>query len=769
MKKIKPDDYYNNGIFEMARYGEFIEFKNNMPENIKNKIKTELSDNYEETKNKINETIEKIKNIVKKQNSVELLKMATFMSKMNYINIYSELQIEREAIIATQALKYIQATIVSQKNENIEKFEEGKYYEILNLIEELYVLLDRFIISYCIKFNKNNEEIKLIEASFLLNFVDGKRYSFQEIIAIKELLYPYKEIFYECFKFDINLFFDGMEKIQHAFTHGLNDNIRKMDSIMKIVNLAAPSQKEMKKSREVIDNLIGLGLHNVSKITNWPKEFIHELSYEIGECKNFFDDSEYSGWPIFKNPLRRKPFIILNGSAYCLSIQDLFDNIYRIILKIMRNKLPEKSSEINHIQGETAEFTVGSLFKKIIPDSKVYISNYYHIRGQKEMGENDLIITYDNNLILVEVKSGAYTPDFAIENFESNIKSIKSLIEKADNQNKRTLEYFYSREECPIYDSNNSNKEIKTTIKIGEYKNIIKFCITVDSFNEIEAQAEKIKYCNLNDETIVISLDDFRVYAEYFSSPTKFFHYIEQRKRAISVNQLELKDELDHLGMYIEKNMYSLYASKMKANKTNFYGFREELDKYFQSLYLKEENIKKPEVRNPKIIEDIIKFCDKNHIHNSVAMTNYLLDICIEDKEELNNSIEKLLKENKICENPKTIFMSGEYSLLTFIHKGTQRNLEEERNHSIAVMKISNIEKMLELHLFFNIEDELDKIEFNFLNINDIEYDKEKILNVVKELKEQRLKRINKKKIGRNEKCPCGSGKKYKKCCGKNE
>ena len=89
MKKIKPDDYYNNGIFEMARYGEFIEFKNNMPENIKNKIKTELSDNYEETKNKINETIEKIKNIVKKQNPVELLKMATLMSKMNYINIYS--------------------------------------------------------------------------------------------------------------------------------------------------------------------------------------------------------------------------------------------------------------------------------------------------------------------------------------------------------------------------------------------------------------------------------------------------------------------------------------------------------------------------------------------------------------------------------------------------------------------------------------------------------------------------------------------------------
>ena len=27
--------------------------------------------------------------------------------------------------------------------------------------------------------------------------------------------------------------------------------------------------------------------------------------------------------------------------------------------------------------------------------------------------------------------------------------------------------------------------------------------------------------------------------------------------------------------------------------------------------------------------------------------------------------------------------------------------------------------------------------------------------------------RITEKKVGRNESCPCGSGKKYKKCCGK--
>jgi preprotein translocase subunit SecA len=33
---------------------------------------------------------------------------------------------------------------------------------------------------------------------------------------------------------------------------------------------------------------------------------------------------------------------------------------------------------------------------------------------------------------------------------------------------------------------------------------------------------------------------------------------------------------------------------------------------------------------------------------------------------------------------------------------------------------------------------------------------------VVKQLK------LDKPKVGRNDPCPCGSGKKYKKCCGKN-
>ena len=46
-------------------------------------------------------------------------------------------------------------------------------------------------------------------------------------------------------------------------------------------------------------------------------------------------------------------------------------------------------------------------------------------------------------------------------------------------------------------------------------------------------------------------------------------------------------------------------------------------------------------------------------------------------------------------------------------------------------------------------------------------YDEETIKRLYREQKQSGTIR-KEKKIGRNDPCPCGSGKKYKKCCGKN-
>jgi len=76
-----------------------------------------------------------------------------------------------------------------------------------------------------------------------------------------------------------------------------------------------------------------------------------------------------------------------------------------------------------------------------------------------------------------------------------------------------------------------------------------------------------------------------------------------------------------------------------------------------------------------------------------------------------------------------------------------------------AVVNVQTEERVKELKLVFEenswkftIELEPDKPE----DITELEI----LLNPLKT-------RIAEKNVGRNEPCPCGSGKKYKKCCGK--
>ena len=76
-----------------------------------------------------------------------------------------------------------------------------------------------------------------------------------------------------------------------------------------------------------------------------------------------------------------------------------------------------------------------------------------------------------------------------------------------------------------------------------------------------------------------------------------------------------------------------------------------------------------------------------------------------------------------------------------------------------AIVNVQKKERVKELKSVFEengwkytIELEPDKPE----DIKDLEV----LLNPLKT-------KIAEKKVGRNEPCPCGSGKKYKKCCGK--
>ncbi|MCD7835156.1 MAG: toxic anion resistance protein [Lachnospiraceae bacterium] len=106
---------------------------------------------------------------------------------------------------------------------------------------------------------------------------------------------------------------------------------------------------------------------------------------------------------------------------------------------------------------------------------------------------------------------------------------------------------------------------------------------------------------------------------------------------------------------------------------------------------------------------------------------------------------------------------------------GIKEFSEEDRlNYMYAnMMKVGQNESWYIL-LQYDEADELQDVNYKKLYIEDIDkegYDKDKLGKFADILFQNRvvdtLKKQHKKKIYPNDPCPCGSGKKYKKCCGK--
>ena len=128
----------------------------------------------------------------------------------------------------------------------------------------------------------------------------------------------------------------------------------------------------------------GSGLIDVKSITGWDTRFIEALSYQLGECHSFWDESDFSGWPIVEQPVMRRPFIKIDGTVYTFLYYAIFDNIYRNIQKTVARLKPEYAESWKNKQTKVSEEMVASLFNSLLPGAEVHIGNYYPKHFYKE-------------------------------------------------------------------------------------------------------------------------------------------------------------------------------------------------------------------------------------------------------------------------------------------------------------------------------------------------------------------------------------------------
>ncbi len=787
-KKRKPDDYFNNGAVELVRDGTMVSMRNLLSESEINERMELLAKEYENEKKKISDLVNKIRVEVIKCDPIELLKFSKQVPLLSSFNKISEIEYSKNEIYTMRCTEYIQCIFASTGIPTAGEaglVNENLYHGIINNIADLYERIEFFYFYWSAYADKvlgiESELLEYIVESQMLWLVRGNTYQVFQVGNLEKLLLIHDDKFIELFGIGAKEIINGIAAIEYSLSSGMPDAIADLMSLFDKFKSFTENNPDYNSLEEFVESsrsetekplysVFGTELYEVSSITSWPDSFVNELAFEIGEEATFFN-SEFPGWPIMDLPTQKRPFIKYEDKVYCFDYYSFFDNIYRVIQKMIMRLDHSYTTTWSQRQQLASEMLVEEVVQELIPNALIYRDNYYPKNTSlKHCAENDLIAIYDNTLLIIEVKAGSFTYTPPITDYRAHIKSFKTLLEKADYQCERTYNYIVERE-VPIF--YNREKEEKFSIDKSLIENIYTLSITVDNFNEFEAKAEKLSFINLMAGSIAISLDDLRLYANYFENSLMFLHFLKERKAATKSKILTLSDELDHLGMYIKHNMYTLNLdNEIENTKLSSYGYREALDKYFGTLHIEQIQSEKPIQEIPKILKEILDFLEKSNIKNKSFLSNYLLDFADEARNEFCNGVTGLLARQRHLNRMVQIVTFGELKYTLFVHQPDIKAISQEMkdDYNFGTVFKNEESKRISIDLYYDLNMDLVDVKFKVYKYVDInEEDKERYTKLGDKYAKTRAisykKQTGKKKIGRNDPCPCGSGKKYKKCC----
>lgn len=799
-KKRQFDEYYSNGKIELARIGNVVSVKNNYSEEeIGNRNKI-LAAHYDEVVSEINELIDSVAKKISKCDPLLLLMSATDMAMSSMVNIVSEIQIEQEAIANMRLIEYIQSILISRVGDNSREDEDKQqelFMEIFADIENLYMKCQFFYLIWAAKAQEigelKREEIEYIVESQLMSNVRGHRYQFQQLNDLEKLILPHSKKLVEVYGETAESLIDGLRKLELSLSSGkidsINDFIEDYEDFQKKAEgknfdemaVLLEEKRQSKKTQDFVSKCFGTELYDVKKVTSWDDRLIESLSWSLGENTDFFQKTEYPGWPIQDLPVQKRPFIKINDVVYCFDYYNLFDNIYRVLQKNIKEHDPSYVTVWSQIQQEASETLVAEKFAHLLPNASIHIGNYYPIAGSlKQMDENDIFVICDDVVIIAEVKAGSFTFTPALTDYPAHKRSFDALIGKADYQCIRTQEYLKSKN--GIVSFYNRDKTIKFEIDNKYIRRIFTLCVTVDNFNAFEAKIEKTNFFDIASGTIAISIDDMDVYEDYFDSEIQFLHFLKHRKAATRINALRLSDELDHLGMYIVQNAYEECANDFRdCNSFVANGFREDLDAYYAGVHNSHIAVEKPQQPIPDYYEEIFTFLEKNKVNGRAEFGEFLLDFAFDERERFNEGILGRIQREKQLGYITPIWVEGDlFSYCCFVNVSGIDSFTERYRKLYTFSNMMDRKQDACWYIFLDLDAEnlirdihIEKMLFSQHSVEG--YSDAELKSYTDSMKARRrehgvnMPTAHRKKIYPNDLCPCGSGMKYKKCCGKHK
>ena len=445
-KPGKPDEVFGNELFSVARFGKNLVWESNLTEESHAEHLRRCAELYPEIVSEIDRLVTVIAEQVRRLPPETLLRIAWWQVALRHIHIEAEAEVTIDDAVSMRMIDYVQSVIASVKPDDNPKTDvsEEDWNALRDNVEKLFATLNMdYQICRTAKakseglgYNEDAEEFFYRAQIYWCN-VRGNLYQGHQEAYLHDVFLPHSAVLQELFGIGAEEFIEGLMKIWRSLTFGIEQTFEGMELFRKDTLTALDAKMDQGLSDKNIDigealNAVivensweerrdkvfglfaGTDLYNVRKLTKLPKELLDELSWGQGEDVDFFAEGEFKGWPLRIWPIFKRPFIRLSGQYYCFDLHALFDNIYRVMQRIILRIKPDYTETWNKTQQKLSENFPFKYLKAILPSAKVYQSAYYKwfpkaSSTKKEWCEVDGLLAYDDHLFIVECKGGAFT------------------------------------------------------------------------------------------------------------------------------------------------------------------------------------------------------------------------------------------------------------------------------------------------------------------------------------------------------------------------
>ena len=750
----------------------------------------------------------------------QLLERAWHEEFRAFAEVTDDTDIHHDEIVANKMVTYVQSVIAAVTPAPVQKstVSEEDWQTLKDLVSKLFGFHMR---AFTMSLREPKESAALHDPeareaarieSFLVDLwytVWGRRFPSHLTQYLEDLLLPQSAILEDLFGVTAADLIRGLVRIDVALRFGHAITVRDLEELGLIPesdSLVKPPQADRIPDPDWVDRaarylgwltnegdvrarVFEYGLFDVSRNSQLPDKLLRELSWEPGEDDEFFSPGHLAGSPLRSWPIMKRPFLRIDGNYYCFDPSSLSDHIYRNLYHIVRRLRPDLSETWRDAQARQMEHLAAKYFQRLLPGATI-LSNA-HYRGHGLTGEVDAIVIYDDHLIIIETKGGAYAPQPPAEDFAAHVDSVKGLGSEATNQGARFKKYLRAAPSVPIYDSNNKKTRTKLAdISLSSFRHVSVCAITLDPFTELAARLHHLTGLGItldDPEVWLMSLDDLHVYADVFDNPLAFLHYVEQRTRAARSTILNLDDELDHLGMYMAHNQYSEHVEDQHKEwpfeLAMYTGYRAKIEHLFAERLRNPASTRVLQQDVPERLREVLQALARSPRQGRARVASYLLDRSGETRDSISDYIEKTVLEGPISNSPRTFATYGEGSQIVvacWISGVAYRSEMEAQIYAQTLVVMNNEAERLVLELTYSPSGVLREVDWQWVRREDIPEDKIPIYrSVADDLRRARKgavletrrsqpkagKKGRRRKIGRNEPCYCGSGKKFKRCC----